>query len=101
MILNARRRAAYPRIKGCARQEFAVPEESRRQPEICVALVRQGCNSGITLTKAAVLKCAKGCHLGLLGGFSKADIYGAGHWARVPLTILQTTGWILMGGVIV
>ncbi|MFN7604282.1 MAG: hypothetical protein ACK5RU_00020, partial [Hyphomonadaceae bacterium] len=47
------------------------------------------------------LHCASCCHLGLLGGFSKADIYGAGHWARVPLTILQPTGWILMGGVIV
>jgi hypothetical protein len=47
------------------------------------------------------LLCAMGCHLGRVGGFSKADIYGAGHWARVPLTILQTTGWILMGGVIV
>ena len=74
MILNARRRAAYPRIKGCARQEFAVPEESRRQPEICVALVRQGCNSGATFTKAAVLKCAKGGHKEGTIPFSKTDI---------------------------
>jgi hypothetical protein len=59
MILRARRRAAHPRLVGCARHEFAVPEELRRQPKICFALVRQGCNSGATLTKAAGLKCAK------------------------------------------
>ena len=37
---------------------------------------------------------AKGCRLGRAGGFLKADIYGAEHWARVLLNILQILGWI-------